>query len=274
MMWSLLLLSSAAEAQAACQATLRSNDLAQIVSTADAAFGEMDAEAFMADRARAQAQLPCLSEAISPGHAASYHRMLALGSFLDRSRPQSVDAFRAVLSIAPGYQLSESIAPEDHPLREWFSAAQESPAIRLVPLPPPRRGWIYIDGRPSTVRPGDRPYIFQYFDETGKLVTTAWVSTEGTLPLYPMGRAEGTASLDRESLVVPLWVGTGLAAATSGGLLIAAHRRADEFWGVADPSEAELSDLRDQTNRLAGAALAFGVVAAGTGSAALIVGQW
>ena len=262
--WSMVL--GLGEAQATCSGLVRPSELSQQMSLAEAAYINLEAEDFAQHLAGVRADVACLSEPLNDAQATALFRLEALSAFLGRDQETAKVAFWAVLGISPNYSLSPSLAPEGHPLQAWFFEAFETQNPLTAPLAAPRRGTVWIDGRPAqgTV-PLGRPYLFQWVDEDGVLAISTVVAPGQTLPDYP---AAGGARLD------PRWaIAAGTATVVAGGAWLLARRGEQDFNDPATPT-AELEGLRTRTNALSATSMGVGVVAVGAGAAAVLVRVW
>lgn len=267
-------LASAPAAQAAdCAEPVSARAFAQLVSTGDTAYANLDEQGFREARFAAAAALPCLSEGITSGQAAAWHRLEALAAFLDRDHAGAVASFKSLLAAAPGYELPESMAPPAHPLRTYFAIAQGSPETFGRPLEKPKAGWIHLDGSAAKELPVDRPAIYQRFADTGALQETLVVRPGIETPGLTSERSTAQARRPKRTINVGLASAAGIAALASGGLYLAANSRSQQFWDPTTP-DGELTALRQQTNTFGWMSAGFGAVALGTGTAALLVGTW
>ncbi|RME29156.1 MAG: hypothetical protein D6798_00745 [Deltaproteobacteria bacterium] len=272
-----------AAASAACDAPVGVDELARLLSTADAAFAELDADTFTSALVQARRAIPCLSEPLNSNVTSNLHRAEAFQAFLDRDHARAVQHFRAMLLASPGYILSEMVAPDGHPLRIDFEIAEGLPAAEMIELTPPASGFMWVDGRPGSEAPADLPYILQVGDETGAVVLSRFVDVGSTPPAYePAARdrrrrgAAASASADdgrRRRLGPPLVAAAVVGGVASASLYAMSAERNHEFWDPATADE-DLQRLRSQTNTLAYASLATGVIAVGTGTAAVLSFTW
>lgn len=269
-------------AAAACAEPVPPARLAQLLSTADAAFADLDADTFSQALGQAREAVPCLSATLSAGQVAAYHRAEAFQSFLDRDHAAAVQHFRAMLAASPGYRLSDLVAPDGHPLRVDFYIAQGLPVEPTRTLPAPTEGSIRVDGAATQQAPAALPFVLQHVDAEGKVLRSALVEPGSTVLGYTAVEADdgrrarggdAGAGATRRKLGPPLVAAAVVTGATSAALYGMSSARAGEFWDPATPSE-ELSGLRSQTNALAYASLGVGVVAIGAGTAAVLSFAW
>ncbi len=245
----------------------------QVVSAADTAYGQMDLEGFQAARAEARSMIPCLAEPLSPAQAAGFHRLQAMGDFLARDHAGAVAALRALAAAAPGYELSEELAPPGHPMQLYYDIARGSVSADPVPLPTTEGEWVRIDGAAATERPVDRPYLYQSFEGEGRVTASTLVPAGQLPPGFELGGPPPPGPSDRVRTARTLgWVSLGTAA-VAGGLYLGARSSAARFWDPSTPTE-DLDGLRTRTNALGWTSAGLGVAAFGTGGAALLVGTW
>lgn len=264
-------LHSTAQAAPSCPEPVTARAFYQQVSAGDMAYVAMDLDAFHQARMKARQMVPCLSEAITPAQAAGYHRLEALGAFLGRDHAGAVAALKALVGAAPGYQLSTELAPDGHPLRLYFSIAEGTPAAPTRTMAPLPEGWVAIDGATTTEWPVDRPYLLQSFDSGGQVESTALRSVGQPPVEEPKNRGMRVTAKTRTARTLSLV--SGGAAVVAGGLYLGARASSKQFWDPSTPS-AELAGLRSRTNTLGWASAGVGVVAVGTGGAAILVGTW
>ena len=281
-----ILLTALGQSEAACPAPVDVRTFTQTISTADGAYNDMDLTAFHAARSEALSALSCLQEPLGSAQVAALYRMQALGAFVDRDRAAGVTYFRGLLAVAPGYVLSDSVAPAGHPMRRWFEEALTQPPGPTLPLGAPSRGWVQIDGRAAETRPTDRPYIIQVMNADGGVVSTTLVPPGQAPPAYTTGAPSLIARSSRPEprparppaddgarVNKPLLATAGVSALAAGGLYLAAAQRESQFFDLSTPND-ELATLQRQTNTLAGLSLGVGAVAGASCAAAFFVGTW
>jgi hypothetical protein len=96
--------------------------------------------------------------------ARQVHLVLALDAYLAQNPDQTRAAFRAVRLADPGYVLPLEVAPRGNLLRELFDSATAGPEAATVALATPSHGEFYVDGRPATRRPTERPFVLQWVE--------------------------------------------------------------------------------------------------------------
>jgi hypothetical protein len=265
--------SSRALAAESCPEPVTARAFHQAVSAADTAYGQMDLEGFQAARAEARTMIPCLAEPLSPAQAAGFHRLEAMGDFLARDHAGAVASLRALAAAAPGYELSETLAPPGHPMLLFYDIARGTVSVDPVPLPATEGQWVRIDGASATVRPVDRPYLYQSFEGEGQVMTSTLVPTGQLPPGFDPSGPPLAGPTDRVRTARTLgWVSMGTAA-LAGGLYLGARSTSARFWDPSTPTE-DLDGLRTRTNALGWTSASLGMAAFGTGGAALLVGTW
>jgi len=266
---------SPAAAQASCVEPVSPGEFARALSTADAAFGDLDEDAFREALGQARAAIPCLSGPLAESQVAAYHRAEAYDAFLRRDHAAAVQQFRALLASSPAFQLSELVAPEGHPLRTDFEIAQGLPAEPGRPLPPPVVGSLRVDGRAADQGPLALPFLLQNVDDSGAVLTSSLVEQGSTLLPYDAqhSRQGRTTSGSHRRLTVPLVAAAVVAGATSIGLYGMSNSTASDFW---DPATADddLQRLQQQSNTTATVSVGAGLVAIGAGTAAVLTWVW
>ncbi|MFZ5476045.1 MAG: hypothetical protein ACOZNI_04665, partial [Myxococcota bacterium] len=172
----------ASPASAACPSA--ADDVLAQANGALAAYAAMDAVVYTKARDEALAALACVRDVISPIDAATLHRLMGLDAYLAQQRARGVGAFRAALAIQPAFRLSSSVAPEGHPLLEWYEAGREAGEGDARPLLAPSGATIYVDGaRATAVRPGQAA-VLQLVSLDGAVRETAYVAADGELPWW------------------------------------------------------------------------------------------
>lgn len=271
---------AARSAQAACPAPVAAADLARQLSSADAAFADLDDAGFRGAVAGARQGLPCVGEPLSAGQVAAWHRAEALLAFLDRDHAATVQHFQAMLGASPGWQLSEELAPDGHPLRTDFDIALGLGPPPRAALAPPSDGSLRVDGVAASTAPQGLPYVLQHLDATGAVRLTQAVEVGATPPDYgAVASAEGSrptrpAPDRRKARLGPPLVATAVVAgAASAGLYGLSAARVGEFWDPAT-ADGELDRLRGEANGMATASLCAAIVAVGAGTAAVVTFAW
>ncbi len=259
-------------AEPSCPEPVTARAFHQQVAAGDSAYVDMDVEAFQAARSKAREMVPCLAEPVTPAQAAGFHRLEALGNFLARDHAASVASLRSLVAAAPGYTLSDDLAPAGHPLRLYFEIAENSVAAPTAPLPSLGSGWAQIDGTTTTSWPVDRPFLYQSFERSGAVASSSLVRVGESPPGFDDSVAGAVVSRRTRTARTLGFVSLG-SAAVAGGLYLGARASSAQFWDPTTAS-AELDGLRTRTNALGWASTGLGVLAVGTGGAAIFAGTW
>ncbi|MEL6346608.1 MAG: hypothetical protein AAFV53_26080 [Myxococcota bacterium] len=255
-------------ARAGCETPISADEMAQNIAVSEAAYVQMNEDEFKSSVAAVRQWVPCISTPMSAAQVVGYYRLEALHAFLSRDKDAAQAAIRGVLAVSPTYSLPESIAPDGHPLQVLFDEVVMEPPGQTRSLSAPRTGAVWVDGVASpTERPANRPYLLQYApEEDGAVIYTGVLNPDDPLPKFSKVRTE-------KNLVTPLWITAGAAAVVAGGALWAGVRSEAEF---NDPATAQddLDALRRRTNALGAVSAGAGIVAAGSGAAAVIMTRW
>ncbi|MDP2311245.1 MAG: hypothetical protein Q8P18_34815 [Pseudomonadota bacterium] len=233
-------------------------ELAPKLDGIDAAWG-ISTDTFRAGMTTVSAQLPCLTEAIPPEHAARIHRAKGLEAFVDRDLDRARAAFAAAKAADPAYSFPVTMVPMGNPVRTLYDASTTSGAT--VPLPPPAKGAVRLDGIVSRARTIDRATLFQL--ERQPAVETRWLAPGDPAPAY---RQRG------QGFRLPLLL-AGVAAAGAGTALYVV---ADGLGTNPPPidSQADLDALGAQNHGLLFGAGGLGMAAAGCLTTAFVWGRW
>jgi hypothetical protein len=254
----------AAAADAACPNPRSTADLMSALDEAKAAYGDLDVDGFRAAIDRARADLPCVTDEVTPHLAAELHRHEGLLAFFDRQPDRSTTAFAAARRIEPDYRFPESLVPAGNPVLDDYGALDPDGG-KVERVPEPASGRLALDGRTSTGRSRSFPTVAQLFDDGGQVTLTAYLWPTDPLPSYapkpeaPPPVAEGGWRPDRRDRRFLLGAGASLAASAAlyAGAL-AVHARYDDD---ATPID-RLDRLRAANNGLvlaSGVSLAVGV---------------
>lgn len=178
----LVSLVGASPARAACPST--GATLLQTAAQATAGYQARDKAAVQAAAQALQADLLCVVTVLDPDQAAAVHRALALSAFLDGRAEATRLAFRSARLADPTWELPTSLAPEGHPLRAAWQDAGAGAEGGAEPLGqrPDRRTWV--DGRPATERPTDRPVVLQADLLNGTMVGSSYLPAGEALPSW------------------------------------------------------------------------------------------
>ncbi len=169
-------------AQAACPST--GATLLQTAAQATEGYQARDKAAVQASVDALRADLLCVKTVLDPAQAAAVHRALALSAFLDGNTEVTRQAFHAARLADPSWTLPANLAPDGHPLRAAWDASQNlaDGATEGLGQRPDRRTWV--DGRPGSQRPSDRPTVLQADLLDGTMVGSTYLLPGEALPSW------------------------------------------------------------------------------------------
>jgi hypothetical protein len=287
----LLLLSGSLQA-ADCDKTWPTASLEQSLSAVEQAFVDFDKLAVSKGYTMAGSQLRCLSEPLSPDAAAQFHRVTGLVRFLEHQDESTRSAFAAARAIDPEFTLPESIAPDGHPLHDYYGAIDLA-ALPEERLPAAATGQLLRDGRPAKMAHRALPAIYQLVDDQQAPTWTVLVLPGDPLPAYeqaappapePVADATQAGGEDLGLAVqppperqgggvnVPLLAGAGGAAVVSAVTYgLAWKAKAD--WDTA-ANQVELDGAYDRNHTMCIVSGATLVATAGLGVSAVLVARF
>ncbi len=108
------------------------------------AYERWEWEAFDANLAGARDALRCVDERLLENDLPLLFELEAFSAAMNDRPIQAAAAFRGLLQLAPGYELSRSLAPDGSLLRRAWQEAQTSPPQQTIPLD--TGGWL-VNGR-------------------------------------------------------------------------------------------------------------------------------
>lgn len=226
----------------------------------EAAWG-ISEDAFQAGMTRVEAGVPCLTEVLTPARAARIHRAEGLQAFLERDLDRARAAFAAARAADPAYAFPVAMVPAANPVRTLYDSAATTGAT--VPLPPPAKGKVALDGVVTRARPTDRATLFQLGADAP--THTAWLAPKDPTPAY---RQRG------QGFRLPLLVAGGLAAAGSAALYAVADGLTHDVPTGEWTGEDDVTALRGRNHGLLLGSAGLGVAAVGSVTTALVWGRW
>ena len=234
-------------------------------------FQFMDQDGFQEHRQQAMLELPCLSSPVNATQVAHFYQLQALNSFLVRDLSSMGYFIEAAMAADPQLPFPIEGFPSTHPLRQYVSYSSVQPTAPAVKLSRPLRGMVHVDGHVSQQAPTDRPYIFQYVDETGDLQTTTLMDI-GNLPDYPKWSGGGEYPMQLQPYLAMGAAGTAI---VSMGTAWWARRAQSRFWDPdLDLDEQELRTIRLKTNMLSCGSIVFATASAGMLVSSVVTGTW
>ncbi len=252
--------------------------LEESILQAEAAFEEMNLEAYTIAVRVASSMLVCTTDPIPRALAARVHRMTGLDRFVARDEERARIAFAAARAIEPGYQFPPELLPEGHPAQTLYQALP--PRGASVRVARPAAGTLLFDGIESLDRPTERPTVLQRLDDAGVVAETLYLWPEDApgwlMPEQPAPVARSRHGADQRSQRVTGWslIGTAVAAGLSSAALYrVAREESTVYWDPQTPA-GELDALRDRVNTHQGLALGAAALGLGAGVGATVVFVW
>ncbi len=271
-MWTILLTGWMALARAAggggpCEGVDAVRAFQSAAQEGEAAFAQLDLARLRRAADEALQALSCLREPIDASQAAAFHRLMALLAFTEQDQPRVLREFHAARRLQPGYAIPEEVAPPGHPLVRLYEQALQADEGELVPLAPPRRGYVLVDGVRGAPWPSGISAIVQVFDASGELVETVLLQPGMEPPAWGPPPATTPEARRRRFL---LGAGAGTSAFLSGLFYAGAWLTYAQFERTEFETVEEAESLKSVNNALFYSSLGFGVAAAGLGVTAVI----
>lgn len=240
-----------------------------------AAYEALDQDGFEASLERAAVGIPCLTEPVTPGQAARFHRLRGLAAFGRRDLELSEQRFAAARLGDPGYAFPDTLVPPASPVRERYTAIDPK-SLKQRELPVPTEGALVLDGRIGTRRNLGLPVIFQRTSPTGGVVQGALLGPSDTVPDYPARVVEPEPKQKGRRLgkSVPLLIAAGVTGLASAGAYVGAKMSEGAFDELPANEPERGKALQRRTNGLSVASVGLGGIALGLGATAVIVGDF
>lgn len=258
-----------------CDSPTTATDLGDASREFYSAWKQLDAEGVSAAMAEADRALLCIDEPLAAPDVVTYFQLQGLSAFLREDKTAARDAFRAALGVLPDYSLPSTVAAAGDDWYEMYEALRSVPDDQRTSLPTPEHGWVQVDGAKADERPAGRPWLFQQFDASGKVVQTVVVATGEDPPEYAVVAPAPEPELPEapppktsKALLTGAIVSGAVGVAGLGGATMLKWR----YDAIPEPQEAD---------KLIGPNIALGTlgwagVATGAGLAtgAVVVGRW
>lgn len=260
-------------AYAACEKQTTVAELSKVSLDGEKAFAESDIARLLTLSSRArEVVLPCLSEKITPIHAAAFHRLMAFEAFVHKNISRVTAEFHASRKLDARYEFSLEVLPEEHRLRVLYEKSLFADDGELKVVFPPDGGYVTVGGVRNAPRPEKTPVIIQAFDVFNKLLETRYLQPGETMPVWgknPFGiTAKDLGIDDRSTFAKPkTWIVTsGVTAVVTALLYGVAMYNKSQFQNTNSPdtpeSDQALQGYSDRAN-------AFGYATIATGSLAI-----
>lgn len=181
------------------------NKLADAEAALDVVDGAADPDALLIAVQGATNAVDCLGVPITPAVAGRYHRAMALGSDVHGLLSASDEGLPAVLSLAASFALDPEARhvvklPPEH---AHFSSSA-FPERVFEEAPAPVEGSLVFDGSVTLQRPTNTAVFFQRLDAKGKVVSSAYLYPETSLPKYEAREAAVAVAAPEPAPVTPL----------------------------------------------------------------------
>lgn len=275
-------LASITTAAAACDEATQTEDLNLRLEAAQAAYQQLDEDAFQAEMSEVESIVGCLAEPITPRDAALTHRMRGLAYFLAGDGKEASNSFASARAIQPDYVFPATLVPDGNPVWELYVAVDPAEAS-IDDLDPPAKGDIKLDGRNTLQRRIGQPVIFQLMTNAGAVGSTALIDADKPVPDYVSRNKPAPMPVQRKGLNTPLAVTAGVLAAGAVGLGVGAmvahqtyQNNNDGKTANTDLDERERRLRRGQkaVNGLTVATVGVSAAAAGCGLGAVLTGRF
>lgn len=282
------LLALSGPARAGCEQATTSNDLVRALNAAQSSYASLDTDGFQRASAQADAALTCLGEAISPPVAAQFHRNDAIKAYIADDLARVRSAFRAALTLQPGWRMPEDVVPPGSPLAALYTEAQGLGPGPDEPVLVPKGLVLMVDGASAQRVPSERPTILQIAAPDGRISETIYLRVGEVLPpelrglapppppppILTDGGEEHPPPPPKKRAWLPLAVSAGASGLLAGGCYALS---ASSYSRYTTPGVVDYEDLpglkRLNHAEVLGSA-GLGLAALGLGLGAVIVVAW
>ena len=158
-------------------------ELNRSMDKAEAAYGGLDLDGFMASSDLLRTDLPCLGEPMTRVVAERIHRIEGLRGYLDGDRRAASQSFAAARALDPEYSFPDTLVPPGYPEFELYNALDLTLGS-TTKVDPMIDGYVLLDGKVGNDRPTDWPTIVQVINEDGEVVVTKYVRPGEPMPSY------------------------------------------------------------------------------------------
>lgn len=200
----IVLLLSSNLALADCAATIQQVQLnAEAVL---AAYVAMDEPSYELASRELHETVECVTEPLTGDALRDLHLVMALDRFLMGDEDGALGGLRAVLDIAPDYQLSTDLAPTGHPLRELIDRARALAPNPRASFLRPIEGVFWLDGQAMAGRAAGQPVLVQWADIEREICWTGYLADGVGVPASIVTAATEPGELQRCLAERRLWV--------------------------------------------------------------------
>ena len=251
----------ASSAFADCAQPVSLEDWRSGVAKAESVWARLDLEGFRSATDSLATRFPCVVGQLTPGDAASLHRIQGLRADVVGTDELAVLAFLAARRLDSDWRFPDFL-PEQHPLRLLY-ARLPLDGVTMATMARPRSGKVLVDGVLTRERARGIPAVVQWLTSEGSVGWSGYLQGDEDVAGYP--RATKPRALGW-SLV---GVATASALASAASLVVSADARA-QYDDLSTPAN-ELDGLRATTNTGFWVGVGTGVGAAGSVVAAAVV---
>lgn len=257
-------------AKANCTKRANASEITEAAVAGERAFSDMDETGLLREAQRVREQIVvCVAEPISPSDAAAFHRLMALDAFTRHNDERVIAEFHAARRLEPGYELPESVAPQEHRLRELYVRAASVNDGLPEPVSSPENGYAIVGGVRNAPRLSSTPVIIQIFGPKDIWIETRYIQPGETLPVWGKNIL-GVTAKDLGIDTTPTWkkpapwyIAAGVSTVVAGTFYALALREKSLF-NDSSTSDSDLPGHRDRAN-------AFGWTAVGTVGLAVVL---
>ena len=202
-----------------CEVDTTSDDLSHAMGRFFAAWENLDEDGVAEARALADDTLGCTAHPLLPTEISLYFQVRGLSDWLGGDTNQALQSFHAAVEIAPDASLPEDAATPDDDWAQLYDQARQRPTSETASLPYPESGWLQVDGARTERYPLYRPWLFQRFNDMGRVVETRVVTSVDVLPQYEVGLSPKHARNQKRRRIIG-WssVGVGAVLMLGGGV--------------------------------------------------------
>jgi hypothetical protein len=146
------------------------------------AFSKMNSEAFSVSATKVEQAAKCAPMAVGSGAVAGIFRIRGLHRFVQGDRAGALRNFHSAALLQPAYSLPSSIAAPDSELDRLYRLAQERPNPVRLPIQPPSKSSVLVNGQRVQSYLAHAPNLIQVLDRKSTLTMTLLLEPGQRLP--------------------------------------------------------------------------------------------
>jgi hypothetical protein len=243
-------------------------ELTSSLEAAETSYQNADVDGFLAAAGSMDAVIPCIGEVIPRSLVARVHRTFGMRAFVSRNNEQASKAFSGARNIEPMFAFPPEMVPTQHPMAKLYAEADDTGTTS--PIERPAQGSFLFDGRRTLDRPYTRVSLLQQVEDD-EVLGTWYLWPKDPMPDYAVWTPDTAKASKGFGVSKVLLIGAGAAAVIAGGTYAAAGANRSTY---LDAPVEHKDALRSRTNALVVTSAGVGVVAAGLGATAVVMGQW